>query len=93
MGIATVHYADEERLELIVDGNLDLTLTGEILHICSLIDQGVRTCVIDATRITRVFDSGIGLMMFLMERLKAVGVQLVMIGEIPRLAESSAGRV
>jgi anti-anti-sigma regulatory factor len=85
MGIEIGHYPDEDRLDLTVEGNLDLTLTGEILRVCSLIDRRVRVCVIDSTRILRVFDSGLGLMMLLLEKLKAFGVTLIMIGEIPGL--------
>lgn len=85
MGIEIGHYPDEDRLDLTVEGNLDLTLTGEILRVCNLIDRRVRVCVIDSTRILRVFDSGLGLMMLLLEKLKAFGVTLIMIGEIPGL--------
>lgn len=92
MGIAIDLHPDEDRLDLTMEGNLDLTLTGEILRVCSLIDRRVRICVIDSTRIGRVFDSGIGLMMLLFDRLRAAGVTLVMIGEIPGLPPPALDR-
>lgn len=90
MGIEIGRYPDEDRLDLTVEGNLDLTLTGEILRICGLIDRDLQVCVIDSTRIARVFDSGVGLMMMLFERLKAFGVTPIMIGEIPGLPVAAA---
>jgi anti-anti-sigma regulatory factor len=88
MGIEIDHYPDEERIDLTLRGNLDLTLTGEILDVCRLVERQVSTCVIDSTRVERVFDSGIGLLMMLSERLQAADATLILIGEIPGLPAS-----
>jgi ABC-type transporter Mla MlaB component len=88
MGIEIGHYPEEERLDLTLEGNLDLTLSAEILHVCSLVDRRVTLCAIDATRIVRVFDSGIGLLMLLFDRFRVVGVTPVLIGEIPGMPAS-----
>jgi anti-anti-sigma regulatory factor len=93
MGIQIGHYPDEDRLDLTVEGNLDLTLTGGILEACEIVDQGVSTCIVDATRVARVFDSGIGLLMILCEKLSRSGVALIVIGEIPGLPAVDAIQV
>lgn len=85
MGIEIGHHPDEERLDLTLEGNLDLTLTGGMLQACELVDARIRTCVIDCTRVTRVFDSGRGLLMQLFDRLESVGAVLIMLGDIPGL--------
>ena len=88
MGIEIGHYPDEERLDLTLEGNLDLTLSAGILHACSLVDRRVTLCAIDATRVARVFDSGIGLLMLLFERFRVAGVTPMLIGEIPGMPAS-----
>jgi anti-anti-sigma regulatory factor len=85
MGMEIGHYPDEDRLDLTIGGNLDLTLTPEVLRACELVDRRLRFCVIDSTRITRVFDSGIALMLLLIDRLRAAGVELIVLGVIPGL--------
>lgn len=85
MGIEIGHHADEERLDLTLEGHLDLTLASGLLQACELVDSRINTCVIDCTRVTRVFDSGKGLLMQLFDRLEKAGVALIMLGEIPGL--------
>lgn len=85
MGIQIGHYAEEDRLDITVEGNLDLTLTSGILEACAIVEKGVSTCIIDATRVARVFDSGMGLLMMLCGMLSRFGVALIVIGEIPGL--------
>ena len=47
--IAKSHYPEEDRLDLIIEENLDLTLTRQILEACQFVDHGLITCVIDCT--------------------------------------------
>jgi hypothetical protein len=93
MGIVIGHYPDEERLDLTLEGNLDLTLCRDLLGICDLVDDRVNLCVIDATRVMRIFDSGIGLLMMLFDRLQAAGVTLIMLGDISGMPESVTARL
>jgi anti-anti-sigma regulatory factor len=85
MGINICHYPQEDRLDLTVDENLDLSLTHEIMDACTLVDERLMTCVIDCTRVVRVFDSGIALLTLLVRKLAQFGVRLVVIGDIPGL--------
>ena len=85
MSIQVSYYQEEDRLDLIVEENLDLTLTRQILDACQLIDERLMTCVIDCSGVVRIFDSGLALLMLLLKKLKHFRVRLVLIGEIPGL--------
>lgn len=85
MSIQVTYYQEEDRLDLIVDENLDLTLSRQILDACQFIDERLLTCVIDCSRVVRIFDSGLALMLLLLKKLKRFRVRLVLIGEIPGL--------
>ncbi len=89
MSMRVRHYPEEDRLDLTIEENLDLTLTRQILEARRIVDHGLITCVIDCTRITRVFDSGLALIILLSEKLREFGVRLVVIGEIPGLSVST----
>lgn len=88
MGMNVAYYSDEGRLDITIEENLDLTQTRQILLAQGFIDADLQTCVIDCTRIGRVFDSGKALMMMLFERLARFQVKLVMIGEITGLSHA-----
>ena len=80
MSLNVAHYPEEDRLDLTIEGNLDLTLTNQIVDACKFVDSGLAVCVIDASRVTRVFDSGLALLMLLSNRLSQFGARLVIIG-------------
>jgi ABC-type transporter Mla MlaB component len=82
MSLDVIRYREEDRLDISIEGNLDLTLTGQILDACELVDAGLALCVIDATRVSRVFDSGLAALMLLTNRLAQFQVRLVVIGNI-----------
>ena len=85
MGMSIAYHSDEGRLDIIIAENLDLTQTRQILLAQTYIDDQLQTCVIDCTRVERVFDSGKALMMMLFERLTQFRVRLVMIGDFTQL--------
>jgi ABC-type transporter Mla MlaB component len=85
MGLEVAHYTEENRLDLTVEDVLDLTLMEQVLDAWHVIDDRLETCVIDCTRVSRVFDSGLALMLMLLEKLKQYGVRLIMLGEVPGL--------
>ena len=85
MGIHVAHYLDENRLDLTVEDNLDLTLVRQILEVCQMIDERLETCVIDCTRVVRVFDSGVALLLMLVSKLQEFRVRLILLGEVPGL--------
>ena len=89
MTLDVTFYPDEERLDLTVEGNLDLTLTSQMLIACEYVNDRLLTCVIDATRVTRVFDSGLALLMLLASRLAQFRASLIVIGDVPGLRRDS----
>lgn len=82
MSIDVAHYPEEGRVDITIEGNLDLTLSSQILAVCKLVDEGIVICVIDATRVIRVFDSGLAVLMLLTNRLAQFQARLVIIGNI-----------
>ena len=85
MSIQVAHHREENRLDLTVEDDLDLTLMQQVLDAYQLIDDQLETCVIDFTRVVRVFDSGLVLFLMLLEKLKEYGVRLIILGEVPGL--------
>ena len=85
MTIKVTYYQEEDRLDLILEENLDLTITREILDACHFIDERLLTCVIDCSGLVRIFDSGLALLTVLLKKLKRFRTRLVLIGEIPGL--------
>jgi ABC-type transporter Mla MlaB component len=87
MGMSFAYHSDEGRLDITIEENLDLTQTRQILQAQGYIDDQLQTCVIDCTRVGRVFDSGKALMLMLFERLAQFRVRLVMIGDLSGLPD------
>jgi anti-anti-sigma regulatory factor len=89
MSLDVAHYPEEDRLDIKIEGSLDLTLTSQILDACKLVGAGVVICVIDTTGVRRVFDSGLAVLMLLVNRLAQYQVKLVIIGDIAELMRDS----
>jgi ABC-type transporter Mla MlaB component len=89
MSIQVIHSREENRLDLTLEDDLDLTLVGQFLDAYQVIDDQLETCVIDCTRVARVFDSGLALILLLLEKLEKYGVRLIILGEVPGLYNDS----
>lgn len=83
MPVSVSFVPKEERLDLYFDGNLDITISHELCGIGAHIPASLRTCVMDLTRVHRVFDSGIALLRMLSEKLHRVGASVVVVGDHP----------
>lgn len=75
----------EDRLDLLFHGDLDLTLSEDVCQIFANIPVGLRTCIMDMTRLDRVFDSGLALMWMLNEQLRRIGATVVVLSDHPEL--------
>lgn len=73
----------EERLDLAFEGDLDLTLSEEICRIFAELPADLQTCILDLTRLDRVFDSGLALLWMLNERLQQLGARVVVLSDRP----------
>lgn len=75
----------EDRLDLSFNGNLDLTITEDVCLVFAAIPATLQTCIMDLTRLDRVFDSGLALLWLLNERLKQIGARVVVLSDHPEI--------
>jgi ABC-type transporter Mla MlaB component len=87
MPLQTSYIAEEGRLDLIFNGNLDLTLTQDICGICRRASSELVTCIVDLSGVDRVFDSGVALLHMLYRRLEKLGTVVVILSDHPRVCQ------
>jgi ABC-type transporter Mla MlaB component len=87
MPLHATYIAEEERLDLSVDGDLDLTVTQGICEACRRASPTLRTCIIDLSNVDRVFDSGVALVQMLYRRLSTLGTAVIVLTDHPRIRE------
>ena len=81
-------YIDEEgRLDVIVQGNLDISLSQDICDLCRDATPDLRACIVDLSDAELVFDSGIALLQMLHRKLAAQGATTVILSD-----DSEVGR-
>ena len=85
MTIMTVVHPENASMEIWFGGNLDLTMTREINRTCEKLTSTVRFCMLDLRAVVRVFDSGLGLILMLCHHLKALGAQMLVLGDFPEV--------
>jgi anti-anti-sigma regulatory factor len=85
MSISVAFIPEEDRLDLSFDGNLDLTNAEAICGLSANIPASLRTCVLDLTRVERVFDSGVALLQMLCRVIRRVGATVVVLGDHPEI--------
>ncbi len=85
---ASVSYiAEEKRLDLSFDGNLDVSVSQVICDICRQVPCGLRYCIVDLSGVRRLFDSGMALLQMLHRRLTQVGTTVVILSDSPEIRE------
>jgi hypothetical protein len=85
MPVSVSFVPKENRLDLSFDGNLDITVSNVVCGVGSHIPASLGTCVLDLTRVQRVFDSGIALLRMLTAKLHRAGARVVVVGDHPDL--------
>ncbi|EXJ14244.1 hypothetical protein D779_2915 [Imhoffiella purpurea] len=70
-------------MDLSFHGDLDLTISEDVCQLSAAIPANLRTCILDLTRLDRVFDSGIALLWMLNERLQHMGATVVVLSDHP----------
>jgi ABC-type transporter Mla MlaB component len=79
-------YIDEEgRLDLVFEGDLDLTLTQGVCDVCRNVSPNLRTCIVDLSAVERVFDSGLALLQMLHRRFSELGASVIALTDHPRI--------
>ena len=81
MPVHTSYIAAEDRLDLVFDGNLDVSVSQEIWDICRHASSDLRTCIIDLSGAERLFDSGVALLQMLYRRLNDLGTIVVILSD------------
>ena len=85
MSISVSFIPEEDRLDLSFDGNLDLTTAEALCGVASNIPPNLRTCILDLTRVERIFDSGMALLQMLCRGVRGVGATVVVLGDHPQV--------
>ncbi|WP_295385171.1 STAS domain-containing protein [uncultured Thiodictyon sp.] len=83
MSMISVYTPDDDLLELAFEGTLDLTMSNEVFGIDPQFRNGLRTCIMDLTRVDLVFDSGIALLSMLSRDLRRSGATVVLLADHP----------
>ncbi len=85
MPISISFIPEEDRLDLSFDGNLDLTNAEVLCGVAYNIPSSLRTCILDLTRVERIFDSGMALLQMLCRGVRRVGATVVILGDHPEV--------
>lgn len=77
----SVSYAPQEAvLNLRFDGNLDVSAAMPVCDLCKRVPGDLERCVLDLSRVERVFDSGVALLQMLYRRLVRCGAEVLVVG-------------
>jgi ABC-type transporter Mla MlaB component len=87
MPMIATYIAEEQRLDLTFEGNLDVSVSQDVCDTCRAVSSDLRSCIIDLSGVERLFDSGIALLRMLYRRLSHVGVTVVILSDLPELQE------
>ncbi len=91
MPARTSYIEEEQRLDLSFDGNLDVSVSGEVCDACKRVSANLKSCIIDLTAVERMFDSGTALMQMLYRRLREYGTTVVILSDRPEIRDRLAG--
>jgi ABC-type transporter Mla MlaB component len=83
MPLQSAYIRDEDRLDITFDGNLDFSLSGDIFRICKHPPRNLRSCILDLSGVSRVFDSGVALLQLLSRQLSQSGAMVVLLTDHP----------
>ncbi len=85
--IATRYQPGDGSIVLQFHGDLDLTVTQEVLAACDLPWSKFTRCVLDLGGVERVFDSGAALVLMLIRHLSATAIEVSVEGAPDRLRQ------
>jgi hypothetical protein len=88
MPLQLSYIAQENRLDVRFEGNLDLTVSHAVCNICQTVPLDLSCCIIDLTEVHRVFDSGVALLQKLYWRFVEIGTTVVILTDHPRIRAS-----
>jgi len=77
MSAAIRFIPSEDRLDISFEGNLDVTVWQAVCDACGRTSPRVESCIVDLTRVGRVFDSGIAILGLLYRRMRDLGTTVI----------------
>lgn len=72
---------NEDRLDISFEGNLDVSVWHDVYDACARTSPALKTCIVDLTRVERVFDSGIAILALLCARMHEFGAVVVFVSD------------
>ena len=79
MSAQVSYIAAEERLDITIRGNLDLSVAEEIHELCSRVPPALSCCIVDLYEVERLFDSGVALIRMLHRRMSEAGAIVIIL--------------
>jgi len=83
MPVRISYIAEENLVNLIFEGNLDVGLSRDISSICRNLSSCVKSCIIDLSAVDHLFDSGVALLQVLYLRLSELRIEVLVLGDHP----------
>lgn len=91
MPVNVSYIRNEDRLDLILKGNVDVTIFQDICDVCRQLPAELRVCIIDLSDAECLFDSGLALLQMLHGRLVERGVMVVFLSDRAEIRSRLAG--
>jgi len=85
MSVHASYVEEEDRLNLSFEGNLDVTVSRDVCDICQRVAAGLKSCIVDLSKVERIFDSGIAMLQMLYQRMNALGTSVVFVSDRPEI--------
>jgi len=83
MPVKISYCAAENHADLIFEGNLDVSLSHDILAISRNLSSCVKSCTVDLSAVEHLFDSGVALLQVLCMRLSEHGIKVLIVSDNP----------
>ena len=83
MPINISYIAAENHVDLIFQGNLDVSISQDIWVICRNLSSCVKSCTINLSAVEYLFDSGVALLQVLYLRLSKRGIKVLIMSDCP----------
>jgi len=85
MSVSFEVIPEEDRLDILFEGNLDVSVWQGVYDACKQFCPSLKVCIVDLTRVRRVFDSGIAILGLLHARARACGTTDVFLTDDPTI--------
>ena len=87
MSVTIALIPSEDRLDISFEGNLDVSVWGDVCQACERPSEKIERCIVDLRGVKRFFDSGIAILGLLHERMSRLGATVIFLSDDPSLRE------